>query len=193
MSHSNIFDSDIQNSLSVLNSGGILIYPTDTIWGIGCDATQSEAVENIYRIKKREPSQSMLLLVSDTLMLGQYVAEIPEEALQLISKAEKPLTIIYSKANNLPKNLLAADGSIGIRIPRDEFCLQLIRQLGKPIVSTSANFSGKPFPGNFSEIDPALLKLVDYTVRWRQEDHKPALPSSIYKIEPGGEITTIRE
>jgi L-threonylcarbamoyladenylate synthase len=193
MSHSNIFDSDLQNSLSVLNNGGIIIYPTDTIWGIGCDATHVEAVENIYRIKKREPSQSMLILAADTLMLEQYVVEIPEEALQLIKKAENPITVIYPKAKNLPENLLAADGSIGIRIPKDEFCLQLIRKLGKPIVSTSANFSGKSFPRNFSEIDPDLLKIVDYTVRWRQEDLKPALPSSIYKIEPGGKITTIRK
>lgn len=185
--------NEIKKCLSTLKKGGTLIYPTDTIWGIGCDSTAESAVEKIYQVKKRDPAQSMLILVSDIHMVLNYVSNIPDEAVDIMTKSTRPVTLIYPKAKNLAANLIAKDGSIGIRIPTDDFCLELIRQFGKPIVSTSANYNGQPFPANFLEIDPKLLNSVDYVVQWRQEDRKTALPSSIYKIEPGGEILTIRK
>jgi L-threonylcarbamoyladenylate synthase len=189
----NTFSSDIEKCLSTLTAGGTVIYPTDTIWGIGCDPTAESAVEKIYRIKKRNPEQSMLILASDIQMVLNYVSHIPEKAAALMTKSSEPVTLIYPNAKNLAGNLIARDGSIGIRIPADEFCLDLIRQFRKPIVSTSANFSGEPFPANFSEIDPELLEAADYVVKWRQEEKRTSLPSFIYKIEPGGEILTIRK
>lgn len=187
------FLSDIENCLNTLTAGGTFIYPTDTIWGIGCNSTVESAVEKIYRIKKRNPEQSMLILASDIQMVLKYVSHIPDEAVDLLTNSTGPVTLIYPNAKNLAGNLSAKDGSIGIRIPEDDFCLELIRKFGKPIVSTSANYSGQPFPANFSEIHPELLKEVDYVVKWRQADKRTALPSSIYKIEPGGKILTIRK
>lgn len=187
------FRNTIEISIAYLKSGGTIIYPTDTIWGIGCDATSRQAVEKIRRIKNRDPSRSMLILAADIEMVRRYVKSFPEKAVEIIQKSSTPVTIIYPQAKNLPDNLIAKDGSIGIRIPADEFCLELIRQFGKPIVSTSANISGQPFAANFSEIDPGLIKLTDYVVKWRQEDNSSSKPSSIYKIEPGGEIMTIRK
>jgi L-threonylcarbamoyladenylate synthase len=185
--------SDLEKCLSTLAAGGTVIYPTDTIWGIGCDPTAESAVEKIYRIKKRNPEQSMLILAFDIQMVLKYVSHIPEEAADLMTKSSEPVTLIYPNAKNLAGNLIARDGSIGIRIPANDFCLELIRKFGKPIVSTSANYGGQPFPANFSEIHPELLKEVDYVVKWRQADKRTALPSSIYKIEPGGKILTIRK
>jgi L-threonylcarbamoyladenylate synthase len=187
----NTYSSDIESCLDTLATGGTLIYPTDTIWGIGCDSTVESAVEKIHRMKKRDHFQSMLILASDIQMVKNYVSQIPDEAVDLMTKSTGPVTLIYPNAKNLAGKLIAKDGSIGIRIPSDEFCLELIRQLGKPIVSTSANFTGKPFPANFSEIDPELLKTADYVSKWRQEERGTAVPSSIYKIEPGGKVLTI--
>jgi L-threonylcarbamoyladenylate synthase len=186
-------NEDLNVAVQVLRKGGVILYPTDTIWGIGCDATNPEAVNRIYEIKHRSDSKSMLVLLDDAAKLDRYLQEVPETAYDLIELSEKPLTIIYPGAKNLAANLFAEDGSIGIRIVKDEFCLKLIGLLRKPVVSTSANISGKPWPETFDTIDPAILKQVDYTVKWRQEDHAKQSPSSILKLGVTGEIEIIRK
>ena len=187
------YQQDIEKAIEVLKSGGIILYPTDTIWGIGCDATNEKAVQRVYEIKKRDDSKSMLILLDEPDKLWDYVDEVPTMAWQLIEYSEKPLTIIYPQGKNLAKNLLADDGSIGIRIVKDEFCKDLMRKFGKPIVSTSANVSGKPAPVNFLDIDDEIKNSVDYIVKWRQKDRKRAKPSSIIKLGLKNEIKIIRE
>jgi L-threonylcarbamoyladenylate synthase len=184
---------DINVALQVLKKGGVILYPTDTIWGIGCDATNPEAVSKVYAIKQRNDTRSMLVLLDDAGNLDRYLHEVPEIAWDLIELSDEPLTIIYSGAKNLAKNLVPQDGTIGIRVIRDEFCRKLIRQFRKPIVSTSANISGKPWPENFNSIDPAILQCVDYTVKWRQEDLARGRPSAIIRLGIKGEIEIIRK
>lgn len=183
---------DLKNALQALRSGGVILYPTDTIWGIGCDATNQEAVRRIYAIKQRADSKSMLVLMENPNMLHAYVREVPEVAWQLIEVADKPLTIVYPGAKNLAPNLISEDGSIGIRITTETFTEQLIQQFRKPIVSTSANLSGKPSPRNFSEIAQEILDSVDYIVKYRQDERSEATHSSIIKLGTGGEIQIIR-
>jgi L-threonylcarbamoyladenylate synthase len=183
---------DIKNALEVLKKGGIILYPTDTVWGLGCDATNPEAVDRIYKIKKREDSKSMLVLVDHTGRLNSYIKEIPEIAWELIDAAISPITLIYPGAKNLAKNLIADDGSIGIRISDDEFCMSLIKKFGKPIVSTSANISGEKAPSVFSEISEEIKDSVDYIVEWRQDDYNKKPPSSIIKLGEGGLFKIIR-
>lgn len=183
---------DIKQAVEVLINGGIILYPTDTVWGIGCDATNSQAVSAIFQLKKREDNKTMLVLMDTESRLTQYIEEVPEVAWQLLEAADKPMTIIYPGAKNLSTNLIAEDGSIGIRIAKDEFCQKLISRFGRPIVSTSANVSGDKTPGIFLEIDDAIINGVDYTVKWRQSDTTPAKPSSIIKLWPGGEFKIIR-
>ena len=187
-----MFQDDIEKSLDVLNRGGVILYPTDTVWGIGCDATNSTAVEHIYTIKRRNEARSMLTLVDGFDMLAEYVADIPDMAIQLNDKAVKPLSIIYPGARNLAVNLVADDGSIGIRMVRDTFCRQLIRAFGKPVVSTSANMSGEPAPGVFNEISGEIKEAVDYIVRWRQDDRQHATASSIIKVNVDGTYSVLR-
>lgn len=184
---------DITQALAVLRSGGLILYPTDTIWGIGCDATNPEAVKKIYALKQREETRSMLVLLPSEGMLSGYVAQVPDIAWQLIEVADKPLTLIYPGAKNLATNLIGEDGTIGIRIVRDDFCIRLMQQFRKPIVSTSANISGAPAPTWFGEISQDIIDGVDYVVAWRQDDATPAQPSSIIKIGVGGEFTIIRK
>ncbi|MCE1198201.1 MAG: threonylcarbamoyl-AMP synthase [Marinilabiliales bacterium] len=183
---------DLKQALDILYKGGLILYPTDTIWGIGCDATNRDAVARIYALKQREDSKSMLVLIDHPNRLQSYVREVPEIAWQLIEVADKPMTIIYPGARNLAANLMAPDGSVGIRITGEKFTEQLIREFRKPIVSTSANLSGKPAPAFFDEIDEAVRQGVDYIVRYRQEEQIKAVPSSILKIGLGGEIAIIR-
>ena len=183
---------DIEKALEILKKGGTILYPTDTIWGIGCLATDPAAVEKVYRIKKRSDTKSMLLLLANANSLPFYVKEVPEIAWALIEAAVKPLTIIYPDGRNLAENLLSEDRSIGIRIVADDFCRELIQKLGKPIVSTSANLSGESSPANFNEISPEIIQSVDYVVEWRQDDTKPVRASSIIKLGIGGEISIIR-
>lgn len=184
---------DLKNALEVLQNGGIILYPTDTIWGIGCDATNEAAVQKIFQIKKREDSKSMLVLMENANLLERYVEEVPEVAYDLIELSEKPVTIIYDGARNLAKNLIASDGSIGIRITSENFTRQLIQRLKKPIVSTSANVSGEPSPANFSEISDEIKSAVDYVVQYRQDDHTESVASSIIKLGRGGEVKIIRK
>ncbi len=183
---------DINSAVEVLKKGGLILYPTDTIWGIGCDATNSKAVEKIYSIKKRPDNKSMLILLDREDKLSQYV-DVPDIAWDIIRVNDKPLTIIYPGAVNLAENLIAEDGSVGIRITRDEFCTRLIREFGKPVVSTSANVSGSKWPANFGEIDGSIKQAVDYVVKHRQSNTGKANPSGIIKLGPGGEVKVIRE
>lgn len=184
---------DIKAALEVLQKGGIILYPTDTIWGIGCDACNEEAVKRVYAIKKRTDSKSMLVLMENASLLDRYVNEVPDIAFDLIELTNKPLTIIYDGAKNLAKNLIAEDGSIGIRITNEAFSSELIRRFKRPIVSTSANISGKASPSFFLEIDPEIVNSVDYVVKFRKEDLSESAPSSIIKLGKGGEIKIIRE
>jgi L-threonylcarbamoyladenylate synthase len=184
---------DIDKSLEVLNAGGIILYPTDTIWGIGCDATNEKAVERIYQIKKRCDQKSMLVLLDNPNKIPSYIDEMPEIAWDLIDFSETPLTIIYSGAKNLAPNLIAPNGSIGIRISKDEFNQRLIQKFRKPIVSTSANISGNSSPQKFDDIDFEIIDSVDYVVKWKQDDLTKSQASSIIKLGTTGEIQIIRK
>ena len=187
------FNDDINAAVATLKNKGVILYPTDTIWGLGCDATNDEAVEKIFNIKDRDETKSLIILVNSEQMLERYVDSIPDIAFELLSVADKPLTIIYPKGKNLAKGVCAADGSIGIRICRDEFCNQLLTQFRKPLVSTSANFSGKPPPEFFGDIEPDLINMVDYSVKYRQHDRQKNVPSSIIKLNADGTIKIIRK
>lgn len=190
---------DLQEALRVLRNGGIIVYPTDTVWGIGCDATNAEAVKRIYQLKQREDSKSMLVLLDSTAKLNYYIFDIPDAAWQLLEatanseEPTKPLTIIYPGARNLAQNLIAEDGSVGIRITNEPFSKALCAQLRHPIVSTSANISGHPAAHFFAEIEQEILDGADYVCRFRREDDCPHEPSSIIKINADGCFEIIRE
>ena len=176
-----------------MREGGVILYPTDTIWGIGCDATNEDAVRRVYEIKQRQDSKAMLVLVDSSVKVDFYVRDVPEVAWDLIDLADKPLTIIYSGARNLAANLLAENGSVGIRVTNEDFSKRLCQQFRKAIVSTSANISGQPSPKNFSEISEEVKSAVDYIVGYRQEEISNPKPSSIIKLDKGGVIKIIRE
>ena len=176
-----------------MREGGVILYPTDTIWGIGCDATNEDAVRRVYEIKQRQDSKAMLVLVDSSVKVDFYVQDVPEVACDLIDLADKPLTIIYSGARNLAANLLAEDGSVGIRVTNEDFSKRLCQQFRKAVVSTSANISGQPSPRNFSEISEEVKSAVDYIVGYRQEEMSNPKPSSIIKLDKGGVIKIIRE
>ena len=176
-----------------MREGGVILYPTDTVWGIGCDATNEDAVRRVYEIKQRQDSKAMLVLVDSSVKVDFYVRDVPEVAWDLIDLADKPLTIIYSGARNLAANLLAEDGSVGIRVTNEEFSKRLCQQFRKAVVSTSANISGQPSPRNFSEISEEVKSAVDYIVGYRQEEMSNPKPSSIIKLDKGGVIKIIRE
>ena len=194
---------DIEAALRVLRAGGIIVYPTDTVWGLGCDATNAEAVQRLYALKRREDSKSMLVLLDSTAKLNYYVTDVPETAWALLEASDlsdesdlsdtKPLTIIYPKARNLAANLLAEDGSIGIRITNEPFSKALCERLRHPIVSTSANISGEPTARFFNEISPQILAQADYVCRFRRDDDCPHEPSSIIKINEDGTFVIIRK
>lgn len=184
---------EINNTLTILKNGGTILYPTDTVWGIGCDATNEKAVEKILAIKKRDTSKSLILLLHNENYLANYIKEVPPFAYDLIEMATSPLTIIYPDAKNLAPNVIAEDGSIAIRIVKEPFCYKLIESLKKPIVSTSANFSGVNSPRNFSEIEKELYAQLDYIVNLRRTENSINNPSSIIKLGLGGEIKIIRQ
>ena len=186
------FSDDIARSLDILTQGGIILYPTDTIWGLGCDATNEKAVAKLYRLKEREDSRSMLILVENQNYILRYIREVPDIAWELIEASCKPLTIIYPGARNLAANLIGKDGSVGIRMVNDPFCSELIKRFRKPVVSTSSNISGKPSPSGFRDIDDIIKKSVDYIVRWRQDDTEIKTASSIIKLDTSGRFFIIR-
>lgn len=184
---------EIFNALTILNKGGVILYPTDTIWGLGCDATNSEAVQKIFDIKQRSDSKTMLILVDAFEMLKQYVAHVPEVVINLLTETTRPLTVIYPDVCKVSKYLIHSDGTTGIRIVNDDFCKQLISQFGKPVVSTSANISGEMHPKSFFQINFRLKQQVDYIVNLRQEEQTDAKPSRIVKVTQNNEVITIRD
>lgn len=188
----NITD-DLNEACRVLHAGGLILYPTDTIWGIGCDATNAEAVRRVFELKERADRKAMLVLVDSPAKLNGYVDEVPDIAWDLIELSDKPLTIIYSKAKNLAKNLLGEDGSVGIRITGERFSHNLCKRFRRPVVSTSANRSGEASPRSFDEISETIRSGVDYIVGYRQKEHLRVQPSGIVKIGRGGLIQVIRE
>jgi len=186
-------EEDLRQCIEVLRSGGVILYPTDTVWGLGCDATNEKAVQRIFEIKQRADHKALLLLVDGFGRIQNYVDSIPDLAYDLIEMSEKPITIIYSKGKNLAYNLLAEDGSIGIRVTNELFSHALCERFRRPIVSTSANVSGQPTPVNFQQISSYIIESVDYVVNYRQNDVVEAKASSIIKLGPGSYVKVIRE
>lgn len=186
------FSADLSQALECLKKGGIILYPTDTIWGIGCDATNPEAVRKIYKLKNRADSKSMLVLVDNKESIRKLVGAIPEKAGNLLATAERPLTVIFENAGGVAPELLAEDKSLGIRITHEEFSNKLCHLLGRPLVSTSANISGEKAPSCFKEISEEIKSGVDYIVKYRQEDCSIKQPSSIIKITHTGDVIKIR-
>lgn len=184
---------DISEAVHVIKNGGVILYPTDTIWGIGCDATNPDAVARVYAIKQRIDSKALICLVGSDAHLNLYVSDIPDVAYDLIEFSEKPLTIIFDGGRNLAPNLLAEDGSVGIRVTKEEFSQTLCMRCKKALVSTSANISGRPSPTKFSDIDPEIIAAVDYVCASRREEKGGTKPSSIIKLSSSNEIKIIRE
>lgn len=186
------YQQDIDESVRVLEEGGLILYPTDTIWGIGCDASNEEAVEKVYRLKKRPDEKSLIVLLATEKDILQYVTQPDPGIFHYLKNINKPTTVIYDGALGFATNLVPADGSIAIRVVKDPFCQQLIKKFGKPIVSTSANISGEPSPVNFGVISAAIKEGVDYVVHHRREETSPAQPSAIIKWNADGSLTILR-
>jgi L-threonylcarbamoyladenylate synthase len=185
-------EADIVQCLKTLSAGGLILYPTDTVWGIGCDATNAEAVKKVYQLKQRDDSKALIVLIDSADHLDHYVVDVPMIARELIDVAVKPLTIIYEGAYNLATNVLGDQDSVGIRIPNDEFCHRLCERFGKPIVSTSANVSGAPTAKTFADIDASIVQGVDYDVQYRRDDHASRHPSNIILLSRDGTFKIIR-
>ena len=191
-------EDDIKQAVECMRKGGVILYPTDTVWGIGCDATNAEAVKRVYEIKQREDSNALICLVDSDARMQRYFRNVPDVAWQLIDSLKeatdaKPTTLILDGAINLAPNLIAADGSLGIRITNEPFSKELCFRFQKAIVSTSANISGEPAAQNYCDIDPRILEAVDYVCWSRRQEHKPHTPSSIIKLKENGEVTVIRK
>ncbi len=184
---------EIKNCIEVLEKDGTILYPTDTIWGIGCDATSHDAVQKIYHIKKRLESKSLIILLADMKDISEYVKTVPDIARDLMKNVEQPLTIIYPNAQNLPANVIAEDNSIAIRIVKNPFCKALIREFGKPIISSSANIAGEPAPMVFKFVSKEILEQVDYVVKLYQDVLNEVKPSRIIKLRENGEFNIIRQ
>ncbi len=184
---------DIENAVKVLREGGVVLYPTDTIWGIGCDATNPKAVERVYKIKLREDSKALICLVDSDARIQRYVRDVPDVAWDIMELATKPTTVILDGATGLAPNLYAEDGSVGFRITREEFSKQLCYRFQKPIVSTSANISGEPSARTFKEIPQEIIDAVDYVCSFRRGDKTKVQPSSIIKLKKNGEVEIIRQ
>lgn len=183
---------DIRQAADVMRRGGVVIYPTDTIWGIGCDARSSDAVKRVFELKRRAEAKALITLVDSLAMLERCVDEVPEVAYQLIDVATDPLTLIYDRGIGVAPELLAPDGSLGVRLTREPFSAALCRAMRGPVVSTSANYSGHPSPATFADIDPTLLESVDYVCTSRRDENAPARPSGIIKISASGLFKIIR-
>ena len=183
---------EINKAIATLENGGLILYPTDTVWGIGCDATNEVAVEKVYRLKQREDSKALVCLVANDAMLERHVERVPEVAYDILDLATKPTTIIYDNPVALAKNAIAHDNTMAIRVASDKFCQYLVNKFKKPIISTSANIAGEPTPKSFGEISDVILKGVDYIVNL-QHDKKNAAPSSIIKLSNDGTVKVIRE
>ena len=186
------FSEEIKRCIEVLKNGGLILYPTDTVWGIGCDATNEEAIGKIYQLKNRPDTKTMICLVANDFMLEKHVETVPEIAYDIIDLTDKPTTIVYDNPKGVAKNLIAKDNTLAIRVATDKFCKHLISTFKKPIVSTSANIGGHPTPKSYSEIGSAILKGVDYIVNL-ERDIKKSRPSSILKLSNDGTVRVIRE
>lgn len=187
------FSADVNQCLQVLQDGGVILYPTDTVWGLGCDATNPEAVQKIYQVKQREESKSMIVLLAEERDVIKYVAQPDLRVFDYLDETTRPTTVIYKGAIGMAPNLIAPDGSIAIRIVKDDFCRHLIKRLRKPLVSTSANISGQPTPFFFSTIDPAIIAAADYVVQYRQDDTRRAQPSAVIRWNDDGTVTELRK
>ena len=190
-------EEDIKNAVETMRKGGVILYPTDTVWGIGCDATNAEAVAKVYQIKQRDDSKALICLVDSDARMQRYFRNVPDVAWQLIDSLKegdaKPTTLILDGAINLAQNLIAEDGSVGMRITNEPFSKELCYRFQKAIVSTSANISGEPAAQNYGDIDPRIIEAVDYVCWSRRQEHKPHTPSSIVKLKENGEVTVIRK
>jgi L-threonylcarbamoyladenylate synthase len=188
-----IMQDDLKRAAEVLQSGGTIIYPSDTIWGIGCDATNQRAIDKIYKMKFNTPQETLIILVDGVEMIHKYVKDAPELALDMMLSVTDPITVFFNNARNLAKNIIPEDGSVGIRIPKDEFCLQLIGMLGKPITSTSANKSGDPTPLSFGKIDPKIKAAVDYICKSNQSNINTMKASTIIRINKDGQLEIVKK
>jgi L-threonylcarbamoyladenylate synthase len=190
-------EEDIRQAVETMRKGGVILYPTDTVWGIGCDATNAEAVKRVYEIKRRDDSKALICLVDSDARMQRYFRQVPDVAWQLIDSLKesdaKPTTLILDDAVNLAENLIAEDGSVGIRITNEPFSKELCFRFQKAIVSTSANISGEPAAQNYGDIDPRILEAVDYVCWSRRQEHKPHQPSSIIRLRQNGEVSIIRK
>lgn len=186
------FDTEVERTLAVLRSGGVILYPTDTVWGVGCHALDEKALQKIRDLKNRPPKKNMIVLLADVRDILQYVAAPHPAVFSFLEEVETPTTIIFQNAINLPAALVADDGSIAIRIVADPFCRHLVKRLRAPLVSTSANFSGAPAPARFTDVAPAIIAGVDYVVQWRQQDNTPARPSRIVTFTRAGNAVVLR-
>lgn len=187
-----IFQREIESALNILKSDGILLYPTDTVWGIGCDATNEDAVKKVYKIKKRDETKSLIILVDSIEMLQNTITYIPSDVFSILKSTNRPTSIIYQNPVGLAKNVVAVDNTVAIRIVQNEFCKKLIHEFGKPIVSTSANSSGADTPKSYSEIQDDILNNVDYIVALQQEEINTK-SSRILKVKPDGSIQVLRD
>ncbi len=186
------FEDDIKNCISTLNNRGTVLYPTDTIWGLGCDALNEDAVEKIFVIKNRPKEKSLIVLLAEPRDILYFVAAPPPDIIDIVEQFTEPTTIIYQGAIHFPDNVVNTDGTIAIRVTTDPFCKALIKRLRKPIISTSANLSGEPTAAFFSQINPAIVQQVDYVVKYKQDDHTPKKPSRIARIDDEGNLDYIR-
>lgn len=186
------FEEDLNNSIKVLKEGGIILYPTDTIWGLGCDAANNLAVSRVFKVKNRIESRSLIILVNKLAMIERYVKEVPEVVYELLEVSDKPVTIIYPQGKNLATGVYGEDGSVAIRLCSDEFCNELITRFRKPVISTSANISGRPSPAHFGEIEEDVLNSADYVVKYRQNDRRKYSPSPVIKIDKNGVFKILR-
>ncbi|HVY76616.1 MAG TPA: L-threonylcarbamoyladenylate synthase [Puia sp.] len=186
------FENDIVHCLDTLHRGGVILYPTDTIWGIGCDATNAAAVKKVYEIKRRPESKSLIVLLADVRDLNRYVSQLQPEIFDYLQTVARPTTVVYDGAVGLAENLVAEDGSVGIRVVKEDFCRHLIKRFRKPLVSTSANISGSPAPGNFSNVSGEIREAVDYIVQYRQLDNQPAMASTVVRFDRSGRLQVLR-
>ena len=184
---------EVAKAYEVIKEGGIILYPTDTVWGIGCDARNSEAVKKIYQLKKRAESKSMIILVNGDRLMHQVFSNIPEVAWDIIDFSEKPTTLILDDPKSVARELISEDNSLGIRIVKEPFCFKLIERMKSPLVSTSANISGQPTPQGFNTIDPVIIAGVDYVVNLKQDDKKPAKPSTVIKLKQNNQVSILRK
>ncbi len=184
---------DIRNAIEIMRKGGVILYPTDTIWGIGCDATNPDAVEKVYKIKKRDDAKALICLVDSDARLQKYIRNVPNVAWDILELATNPTTIILDDAVNIADNLIADDGSVGMRITNEAFSKELCYRFQKPLVSTSANISGEEAAQNYCDISDEIINAVDYVCHSRRQEHKPHKPSSIIRLRKDGEVTVIRK